>query len=294
MVFSLIIDLWGAGMPGKFQNINYDLDKLPTMPVVAAQMMELINAPETSASQLAKVVARDPAVSARVLKIANSSFYSMSRQVTTLSTAIVILGERTLKSLVLAASMRGMHLTFGKIEQMLWEDSMVCALGSRFLARELLLADPEEAFMAGLFRHIGKVVINNQEGLETALIAKMTNAESQALAEREKQIFGATHAEIGAAVLEHWKLSEVMSLVALHHYDVAIDGLEDQGAVNMICLVNIASEFPVMFGIFGESREVELDKLPGAKRLNLDGGRLAELVEGFRIIFEENREEFLA
>ncbi len=281
-------------MSGKFQNINFDLDKLPTMPVVAAQMIELIRSPDTSANQLAKVISKDPAVSARVLKIANSSFYSMARQVTTLSTAIVILGERTLKNLVLAASMRGLNQSFGNIEKMLWEDTMVCALGSRFLARKLSLADAEEAFMAGLFRHIGKVVINNQWVDDKQAIKDMITSEDQAMTDLERKTFGATHAEISAAALEHWQLSEVLSQVALHHFDVNLTELTDQNAINLTCLVNIASEFPAMFGIYGEPREVDIAALPGAVALKLGTEKITGLVEEFSIIFEENREEFLS
>ena len=281
-------------MTGKFQNINFDLDKLPTMPLVAAQMMELINSSETSAAALAKVVSKDPAVSARVLKIANSSFYSMSRQVTSLSTAVVILGERTLKNLVLAASMRGMNQSFGRIEQLLWEDSMVCALSSRYLARKLGLADPEEAFMAGLFRHIGLVVLNNQESKAAEFITKAMESGSKSMAEQEREMFGATHAEIGAAVLEHWKLSEVLSLVALHHSDVALDEEADSSAVNLTCVVNIAGQLPGYFGIFAQQHELSLENLPGRKRLDLDQERVAEIIEEFHSIFAENRSDFLS
>lgn len=281
-------------MSGKFQNINFDLDKLPTMPLVAAQMMELINSPETSAAALARVVSKDPAVSARVLKIANSSFYSMSRQVTSLSTAVVILGERTLKNLVLAASMRGMNQSFGKIEQLLWEDSMVCALGSRYLARKLGLADPEEAFMAGLFRHIGLVVLNNQESKAADFILQSMESGNQSMAEQEQEMFGATHAEIGAAVLEHWKLSEVLSLVALHHSDVALDDEAESSAVNLTCVVNIAGQLPGYFEIFKQPRELNLENLPSIKRLGLDQERVEEIIEEFHSIFAENRSDFLS
>ncbi|MCF6267135.1 MAG: HDOD domain-containing protein [Desulfuromusa sp.] len=278
----------------KFQNIKFDLDKLPTMPLVAAQMMELINAPETSAAALAKVVSKDPAVSARVLKIANSSFYSMSRQVSSLSTAIVILGEKTLKNLVLAASMRSMNQTFGKIEQMLWEDSMVCALGSRYLARKLGVADPEEAFMAGLFRHIGLVVLNNQESKAADFIIKSMESGKQSMAEEERELFGATHAEIGAAVLESWKLSEVLSLVALHHSDVTLDDGADSSAINLTSVVNIAGLLPGYFGIYGGQHKSNLEKSPGRKLLALDLQRTEKIIEEFHSIFEENRNDFLS
>ena len=281
-------------MGGKFQDINFDLDKLPSMPLVAAQMMELSNDQKTSAADLVEVVAKDFAASARVLRIANSSFYSMSRQVTSLLTAVVILGERTLKNLVLAASMRGMSQSSGEIEQLLWEDSMVCALGSRYLAAKLALADPEEAFMAGLFRHIGLVVLNNQESKAADFIVKSLKSDYQDMAQQEREMFGATHAEIGAAVLEHWKLSEVLCLVTLRHSDVVFAGMNDSGVVNMTCVVNIAGRLPGYFGIFGQSRELNLENLPGPKLLNLDLERVGEIIDEFHSVFKENRSEFLS
>lgn len=281
-------------MSGKFQNINFKLDKFPAMPVVAAQIIKLINSPEASASKLAEVVAKDSAMSAHVLKIANSSYYSMSRQVTTLSKAIVILGERALKNLVLAASLRCMQQSIGSVEQMLWEDSMVCALGSRFLADKLSLVDPEEAFMAGLFCHIGKIVISNQNEVTEEFVVDMAAADNREMAEREKDILGSTHAEIGAAVLEQWKLSESMSLVALHHSDVDLTGIDDQNTIKMICLVNIANKFPAVFGIFGQREEIDLAELPGARFLNLEPDEITEVFEGFSSVFEENREDFLS
>ena len=281
-------------MPGRFQDINFELDKLPTMPVVASQMMELINNPETSASQLAGVVSKDPAVSARVLKIANSSFYSMSRQVTSMSTAVVILGERTLRNLVLAASMRGMHSHFGKVEQMLWEDSMVCALASRFLAGKLALVDPEEAFMAGLFRHIGLVVLNNQESRAAEFIINSLKANNQEMGKEEREAFGATHAEIGAAVLEHWKLSEVLSLVALHHSDVDFARVADEVAVKMTCIVNIAGRMPGHLGIFGAPRVLNFEEMRGLQHLDVPEERLLALIEDFVMLFNQHRSEFLS
>lgn len=281
-------------MTNKYQNINFDLDRLPTMPLVAAQMMELLNMPEASADRMSSVISKDAAVSARVLKIANSSFYSMSRKVTSLPTAIVILGERTLRNLVLAASIRGMNQSFGAVAKMLWEDSMVCALGARFLARKLSVADPEEAFMAGLFRHIGLVVLNNQKEKAGDFIISSVSLNRQDMAERERDLFGATHAEIGAAVLEYWKLSEVLSLVALHHCDGALPSDTCKDTVKLTALINIAGSLPSYFGIFGVRRELDLESLPGITMLELDPGLVTENIDEFKAIFEENRGDFLS
>ncbi len=279
----------------KLQDINYDIDKLPPMPLIATRMVELINSPRTSADEMAKVISGDPAISARVLKIANSSFYSMARQVKTLPTAIVILGERTLKNLVLAASLRGMHGKFGQMEQMLWEDAMTCALGSRFLARSLRVCDPEEAFIAGLFRHIGRTVFNNQDTVNYQKLVSQHQRCSAELLAGEKMLFGINHAELGAAVLQHWQLSEVMAQVVLHHHDEMMAEISDPETRNLTAVVNIASEFPVMLEIFGDyDDDIELDELPGAKILGLDDDKLEELLEEFTEVFEENREDFLA
>ncbi len=282
-------------MSGKFQDINYDIDTLPTMPLIATRMVELINSPRSSADEMAKVISGDPAISARVLKIANSSFYSMARQVKTLSTAIVILGERTLRNLVLAASLRGMHAKFGPMEQMLWEDSMTCALGARFLARSLRVADPEEAFIAGLFRHIGRVVFNNQDSSAYKTLVDQHKRCGPGLMALEREHFGIDHAALGAAVLEQWQLSDAMSLVALHHHDEALAEISDSEAKNLTALVNVASEFPLLLGIFGDCEtEVQLAELPGAECLGLDQQQLEDLLEEFSVVFEENRESFLS
>ena len=69
------------------------------------------------------------------------------------------MGEKTLKSLVLASSLKGINKSFGLMEKMLWEDSLGCAIGARVTALRFKSAEPEEAFLAGLFRHIGKMVL---------------------------------------------------------------------------------------------------------------------------------------
>ena len=280
-------------MPTSNKNTKVDLDNIQPMPRVAAEIMLQLQSPQSSAERLADIIASDPAVAARVLRIANSSFYSMSRQVTNLSMAIVVLGERTLKNLVLAASLRGINREFGPKEKMLWEDSMVCALASRFLARALAVGNPEDVFVAGLFRHIGLIIMNNQSDLDTDYIIQSLRRGTN-FAEHERTTFGATHGEIGAAVLEHWNLSEHLCYVARHHADPHLDPSVDTTLVNMTAIVNMAGYIPKHFGLFGTPLQVDFSSLPGAKLLSLEGDGLKSLVEEFRIIFQKNRQQFLA
>ncbi len=281
-------------MTGKFQNINFELNNLPTMPDMAAKMVTLINAPHTSAEELTNVVAKDPIIAARVLKIANSSFYSMSRKITSLSTAVVIIGQQTLNGLVLAASLRGINKSFGPVEKLLWEDAMVCAIGSRYLAQKLAIANPDEAFMAGLFRHIGLTVLNNQHSISKDFILSAVQPNNTASERIEVAKLGATHAEIGAAVLESWKLPETLCHVALHHAAVTLPPETDDGLINLTCLVNISGYLPGHFGIYGAPTELDVENITGRKKLNLDTDLLKEAIGSFHQIFIENRNEILS
>lgn len=280
-------------MSTKFQNIDFDLNHLPPMPAVAAQIVNLINSPKSSASDLAKIIKQDSAVSARVLKLANSSFYNVSRQVTKISTAIVVLGERTLENLVLAASLKELNKSFGPVEKILWEDSMVCALCTQFLAKRLKLVDPEEAFLAGLFRHIGKIVINNQFIADKKEIMEKVATESESCAEFERKEFGATHEEVGAALLEAWHLSEEMSLVALHHHDEDLSFIKSARSRQLISVVNIANECVACSGILGSSRKPNFELVPGVKELGLGAELMLELHAEFSQILDDSKNALL-
>lgn len=276
-------------MTTKFQNIDFNLNHLPPMPSVAAQIVNLINSSNSSAHELAEIIKKDSAVSARVLKLANSSFYNVSRQVTKISMAIVVLGERTLENLVLAASLKELNKTFGPVEKILWEDSMVCALCSQFLAKRLKLVDPEEAFLAGLFRHIGKVVINNQFIADKKEIMEKVAIESTSCAGFERKEFGATHQEVGAALLEAWQLSEAMSLVALHHHDADLSSIKSARTRKLICVVNIANEFVFSSGALGSPREPDFELLPAGKELGIGSDLMHELHSEFSQILADSK-----
>lgn len=272
---------------------HIDLDSIPPMPRVAAEIMQQLNSPQSSAEQLAEIIASDPVVAARVLRIANSSFYSMSRQVTNLAMAVVVLGERTLRNLVLAASLRSLNREFGPREKILWEDSMVCALASRFLARSLRIGDPEDLFVAGLFRHIGLIVMNSLDRFDTDFIVDSLRRGAD-FSQREMETFGAHHNDIGAAILEHWNLAESLCYITRHHGQPAADPAVDADLVKMTAVVNIAGALPGYLGIFGRPLATDFMFLPGTEMLDLDEDKMDELIAEFRLIFEQNRRQFLA
>ncbi|WP_305042375.1 HDOD domain-containing protein [Geoalkalibacter sp.] len=278
-----------------FQTVVNTVGDLPPMPAVAVKVIEQLQNPTTSAAGLAETVAHDPALSARVLKIANSSFYSMKRQVKTLENAIVLLGERTLRSLVLAASLKGMNKSFGLLEKMLWEDSIGCAIGAKILARRFETADVEEAFLSGLFRHIGKVVLNySQPQVFQELMQAVYNGEGS-IQQLEGRYFPYSHALVGAAVLKKWNFSEGLIQSTLHHADLDIDAEDEPTLFRLTATVHVAGALCAKLGIGQRLPDAQLDlaTLPSVRALELNALELPELLDHIRVVFNENRDYFL-
>lgn len=275
---------------------------LPPMPLVANKVLTMMADPDYEVEQLAATIAHDPAVAARIMKIANSSFYSLQRQVNSLDQAIFVLGEKTLKSLVLASCLKGMSRAFGLVEKMLWEDSIGCAVGARMIALRFRCTDPEEAFLAGLLHHIGKTVMNNMDHERFLQVIEEAYHGESPLNEIEQTFFPFSHAEIGAAVLYKWKFSETMARLVLHHNDnnyfgggmAASDDLAPT-LPSLLATVNLAKNFCRKAGIgqrFAETNLV-LSLCNGARLLALDPATVDSCYEEFQESFLRDRGVFL-
>ena len=267
---------------------------LPTIPVVATKVMQLIENEKATADELAKVVASDPAVAARVLKISNSSFYGCQRQIQTLSSAIVILGFNTLKSLVVAASVKQVYKPFGLTEQMLWEHSFGAGLAARIIASSTRLANEEEAFLAGLFHDIGKIIMNNLDRDKFQMVIQRCYNDGIPFDEAEKNIYPFCHDEVGAYVIKKWNFPDSLFTSILQHHRLEFSTDEDISLVNLTAVINLADQFCKKLGI-GE-REAWEDITPAfskaADLLKLPEGRVNELFESFHETFERDRPSF--
>lgn len=283
-----------------FQSVVRSISDLPPMPAVAAKVMELLGDPNVNYAKLGEVVSSDPAVSARLLKVANSAFYSMSREIKTLDHAIAVVGERTLRSLVLAASLEGMNKSYGLLEKMLWEDSIGCAIGCRVLARKFSSADPEEAFLAGLFRHLGKVIMNYNDGESYRALVEAVYSGEGTYTSLEGNYFPYAHAVVGAAVLDNWNFSRSLVMTTLHHNDLTIP-VEEEGddsnrsLYRLTATVNLADCICAKLGIGYREPNEDIDVVAcrGAKALELDEDEVLEAIEEVDQVFSDNRDFFV-
>ncbi len=222
----------------------------------------------------------------------------MNRQIKTLSHAIAIVGERTLRSLVLAASLEGMNKSYGLLEKLLWEDSIGCAVGCRILARRFNTADPEEAFLAGLFRHLGKIVMNYSDPDSYRSLAEAAYEEGLSTSELEGRFFPYAHAVVGAAVLDKWNFNRSLVMSTLHHEDlmIAVDEEEDGDAMlRLTATINFADHVCLRLGIGQREPDENLDLLssPGAKILDLDADDIENAVAEVNEVFTANRDFFI-
>ena len=108
--------------------------EVATLPTVARRVLELLSQEQSSAAQLQAVIEKDQSLATRVLKIANSAFYGLRREVTSIQRAIVVLGFNTLRSLVLAASAKALNRRFGIAEQLLWDHAVFTSIAGKVVA----------------------------------------------------------------------------------------------------------------------------------------------------------------
>lgn len=194
---------------------------LPTLPAVAAQMLELTTRSDVELSEIAKVIEHDPAIATRVLKTVNSSFYGLTRRVASIRQALAYLGMETVKGLVLGFSlarvMQGSsdEITFDFIDY--WRRSIFSAAAARRIGIATRSVDPDEAFLAALVQDIGMVALWRYYGDRYLQVMDMTEGNHRKLAALERKYFNVDHGTIGAAMLEGWQFPEaVIDTVRLH------------------------------------------------------------------------------
>src|SRR5271157_5719840 len=129
------------------EKIILDTVDVPSLPPVASRVLQLVSSDFTSINQLEEIISRDESFSTRLLRIANSPYYGRGRGIDTISTAIILIGFSSMKSLVAAASLKDLHRKFGLFEQQHWEHSLGVSIASSLLAAETEMLIPEEALI---------------------------------------------------------------------------------------------------------------------------------------------------
>ncbi|MCS6915251.1 MAG: HDOD domain-containing protein [Myxococcales bacterium] len=266
---------------------------LPTMPAVAQKVMQLVADEATTPADLQRVIGSDPALVSKILRVSNSALFSRVRAITALSQAILMLGFSTIRSLVIAASVRSMFRSrtgeYGLKEQLLWEHSLGCGIAARLLARHLGQEEQEAAFVGGLLHDIGKVVLNANLAEVYADIFQEAYNEQRPIVAVEMERLGFTHVHVGALVVRRWNFSAELEDVIANHHSPEQAQLDPRGAAT----IELADALCRFHGI-GARRQEDLDPagLPSAALLELRARDLDQIGARLNQIFQEEKGAF--
>lgn len=227
---------------------------LPTMPAIASKVVQAVDNPHSSIDDIRSLIEMDAAIAARILKISNSALYGFPSEIQSLSHAISLLGTMTVRNLVLAASMKETYKRFGLLEKLLWQHSSLAGPVASMLAQYRgVAADPDVAFTAGLMHHVGKTALANSHREQYERVMMTVYNEGRSFSEVETEVFGFTHSELGAAVVQQWGLPDSLVLTILHHHSPGKLAELDDSVARMCALTTVASQCLSKLGV-GRSR----------------------------------------
>jgi HD-like signal output (HDOD) protein/GGDEF domain-containing protein len=183
---------------------------LYTLPTVAARILALTQAPQIDLRAIRECLEQDPALTAKILRVVNSSLFGLTRGVSDLGQAIAVLGLNPLKMLVLGFSLpdRLFMSLHGDVLRRYWRRSLLKAVFSRELARLKGLPQSEEIFLAGLLSEIGILLLIQEYGTAYTQFLNTALSSANELSGWEEQALGLDHAELGAVLLQDWNLPE--------------------------------------------------------------------------------------
>ncbi|MDX1966150.1 MAG: GGDEF domain-containing protein [Planctomycetaceae bacterium] len=183
--------------------------QLPTLPSVAAKLLELVRDPETSIDDVVGIIRSDPAISAKLVKAANGSYFGVRTAIKTIDRAVPLLGTTVSTSLALSFVLADDSMKAGPLSEhyrRYWKQSIVQSSAAECLGKRLPNRDASEFFLAGLLLDLGRLAMLKTIPKEYLPVLDRSEAEQRPLGEIEIEVLGFSHALVGAKLLENWKL----------------------------------------------------------------------------------------
>jgi putative nucleotidyltransferase with HDIG domain len=249
-----------SGTPGphveiKWKDVMHLLDGnagLASLPHIFNEINRVISDPRSSAIHVADVISKDPNLTTRLLKIVNSAFYGFPAKIDTISRAVTILGSKQLSTLALGTSVVQIFkdIPADLVEmKSFWEHSIACGVAARMIASYKNIVNIERLFVAGLLHDIGRIIIYEHfphQGREVLLYAKRADC---LLRSAEAEVLGFDHAQIGATLMQKWKLPLILEQALGYHHQPALSQNPLEASIVHIADIMINA---LMIGTSGE------------------------------------------
>jgi diguanylate cyclase (GGDEF)-like protein len=229
--------------------------KMPSSPRLAARILELIGDPTSSATDFGNIIRADPALSARLLKMANSAYFAQRTSVTTIERAVTVLGLERVKTISLGFQLIAPldRLGDGRFDmKAFWQHSLLRACLARSIAQTVVPSLVEEAFLVGLLEDAGIIVLVQALGPAYSDLHGSAHLSPAAFYAVEKASFPYTHVDAIAVMASEWSLPEIIALpLARHHHPVKLS----QGSSDIRRLTAVGS----FVGSLGFARDLTID-----------------------------------
>jgi putative nucleotidyltransferase with HDIG domain len=220
-----------------------EVSHIATLPEITIKIIELVEDPDSTAGDLHKIIANDPALCARVLKVVNSAFYGLPGQIGSINRAIVLLGLNAVKNIAIAASLaklfRGGRLCPQFSARDLWTHSIAVAATVKLLSDTLKLGLADEAFLAGLMHDIGIMVEMQAFRSKLGEVFDYADQHKCGFMVAEQQVIGATHEDLGKALCEKWKFPRSFAFVTGHHHNPMAIEAESRLLTSLVYIADV-------------------------------------------------------
>ncbi len=263
------------------------VDELVSLPEAYVKINKLLDDPETRAADLGNVISQDPALTARMLRIANSAFYGMSKEIDNVSKAVRVIGMQKIHDLVLATSVTkafdGLPNDLVTMKDF-WTHSIYCALIAKALAVSCKHESGETLFAAGMLHDIGQLIIFNKlpEQAHKVLMNAIENPTEPEIYALEREFMGFDHCQVGGELARKWKLPKLLQACIEYHHEPD----QAQDFSREVAIVHIANRL----AINAEVNSTELDDMPKIPSYALETAGVSP--ENFASIIAEARSQF--
>ncbi len=207
------------------EKVLSNVSMLPTMPEVMMEVTKLLDDPSASTAHLSRIIGKDQGLVTKILAIANSPLYGLTRRVSTIDYAIIILGHQEIRNMVIALSM--MEAFKNKNDKIMnykefWLHSILTGIAARRLASDFNLEKPGEAFVIGLIHDLGVSVIHKYLHSSFLAIVDTASREGGSFIEAEMMHLGLTHEEIAKMLANKWNFpASLTDAISYHHHPTA-------------------------------------------------------------------------
>jgi len=270
-------------------NLIEEMPEIRPFPQVATQIIAACESPDTSPQQLNDIIQCDPSIAMRVVQVANSSAYGFAGEVRTISHAIVVLGFKSLKNLVLSAAARDVFASSAndkRARQHVWQHSLGWASVASLLADLTDSVSRDEAFLAAIVHDVGKLVLI--EAARDEYHDQTVDVGGDAIIGVENELFGTDHQELGERCADEWGLPfDIADAIASHH-----GVFEPNDNAELVNLIGLSDGIARSWELGTGSNELDIDQLLENTQLGFDRESIDLLQEQASSRFEELQRAF--